>query len=93
MRDYYGRLRPFQVDNPLDQPERYEIEIHKADNVEIVYSRFYDMGEEPCAIWKETTTSDEENGVETYKHEFAYAPWADRESTEYHPINDCWNID
>lgn len=92
MRDYYGRRRAAQNGNPLDAPMRYETEITSSGNTEIIYTRFENNGDKPCAIWKETVTKDNDGNTTAYKHEYAFEPWANRTTATYVPINDCWTI-
>lgn len=92
MRDFFGRTRSVQHEDQLvDAPKPYETETVVTNGTEVVYTRFFDKGAKPCAIWKQTYVK--VDGVTTtYKHEYAYAPWDDRLTASYVPINDCWNL-
>lgn len=91
MRDFFGRTRSAQhQDATVDAPRPYEQETVVSGTTEVVYTRFFDKGDQPCAIWKQTYVKNEDGVVTSYKHEYAYQPWADRATTTYIPINDCW---
>lgn len=92
MRDFFGRTRSAQhQDATVDAPKPYEQETIVSGDTETVYTRFFDKGEGDCAIWKQTYVKNADGVVTSYKHEYAYAPWSARTTTEYVPINNCWN--
>lgn len=92
MKDVYGRVRALQEFNLTDAPKPYEIETIVTGDTEVKYTRFFDRGDKACAIWKQTYVKDTNDTVISYKHEFAFAPWASRAGAEYVPINDCWSL-
>lgn len=88
MRDIYGRMRTSQLDD--DVPVPYEVETVTDSTTVTKYTRFFDAGTKPCGIQKETTTTD--SSTTNTVLEFAFAPWADRATATYVPINECWNV-
>lgn len=93
MRDFFGRTRSAQhEDQSVDAPMPFEKETVVSGDTETVYTRFFDKGDLPCAIWKQTSVKNADGVVTSYKHEYAFAPWATRTAANYVPINECWNL-
>lgn len=92
MRDFYGRLVTSASDSAANSPKRYECYFVETDTESIVYTRFFNTGDKPCGIWKETSTKDESGNTIAFKHEYAYAKWEDKLTAKYVPINECWYL-
>ncbi len=91
MRDYYGRIRPAQTLDHVDAPKAYDEVVETSGDNTVTYTRFFETGDEACAIWKVTVTKTGST-ITGRKHEWAFAKWADRLTADYVPINDCWNM-
>lgn len=92
MRDFYGRLRAAQNGNILDAPQVYETISTINGTTETKYSRYYNTGDTPCAVHKETIVKDQSGNIIQYKHEISMTTWDTRETALYVPINECWNL-
>lgn len=99
--DFYGRSRGGQdFTSPADIPMPYEIsstsetDAGSGNKTVVRYTRF-SGGTGKVAMWRETTIfAAQTNDILSFKHEFAIAKWADKDSDNtiaWVPINDCWD--
>jgi hypothetical protein len=92
-RDIYGNIVGGQMSNMKDAPRPYETEIIVSGNTTTKYTRFYNNGNDPCAVWKQINIKNDDGTGSVQKHEWSFTPWQKRKESTYIPINAVWDDD
>lgn len=86
-RDITGRWRAGM--DRQDSWMAYEIESIEDLDSTTEYIRYEDKGDAPCGILRTQKTKN--GNITTTKITWAMAPWKDRTTADYMPVNDCWD--